>query len=50
MKISSDELINEVKNVIQWLREVERMVTNLGTVIEYENPIEYKHYFAYSFG
>ena len=48
MKISNSELLNEVENVIQRLREIESISANLGTAIEYENPIDHKCHSAYS--
>jgi len=37
-------LLNEVKNVIQRLREVENTAVNLGIEKEYENPVDYKYH------
>ena len=48
MKSSNSELMNEVESVIQRLREIESIAANLGTVIEYENPIDHKCHSAYS--
>ena len=48
MEISNSELMNEVESVIQRLREIESIAANLGTVIEYENPIDHKCHSAYS--
>ena len=48
MKSSNSELMNEVESVIQRLREIESISANLGTAIEYENPIDHKCHSAYS--
>ena len=48
MKISNTELMNEVENIIQRLKEMESIAANLGTAIEYENPIDHKCHSAYS--
>ena len=48
MKSSNSELMNEVENVIQRIREIESIAANLGTVIEYENPVDHKCHSAYS--
>lgn len=48
MKISNSELMNEVENVIQRIREIERIAANLGTSIEYENPVDHKCHSAYA--
>lgn len=48
MKLSNSELMNEVENVIQRLKEIESIAANLGTAIEYENPIDHKCHSAYS--
>lgn len=42
MKISNSELMNEVESVIQRLREIESIAANLGTTLEYENPVDHK--------
>ena len=48
MKLTNTELMNEVESVIQRLKEIESIAANLGTVIEYENPIDHKCHSAYS--
>ena len=48
MKSSNSELMNEVESVIQRLREIESIAANLGTAIEYENPVDHKCHSAYS--
>ena len=48
MKSSNSELMNEVESVIQRLREIESIAANLGTSIEYENPVDHKCHSAYS--
>lgn len=48
MKLSYSEFMNEVENVIQRLREIESISANLGTAIEYENPVDHKRHSAYS--
>ena len=48
MQISNSEFMNEVESVIQRLREIESVAANLGTAIEYENPIDHKCHSAYS--
>lgn len=48
MKLSNNELMNEVESVIQRLREIESIAANLGTAIEYENPIDHKCHSAYA--
>jgi len=48
MKISNTELMNEVENIIQRLKEMESIAANLGTAIEYENPIDHKCHSAYA--
>ena len=48
MKSSNSELMNEVESVIQRLREIESISANLGTAIEYKNPIDHKCHSAYS--
>lgn len=42
------ELSNEVENVIQRVREIKSIAANLGTAIEYENPIDHKCHSAYA--
>ena len=48
MKISNSEFMNEVESVIQRLKEIESIAANLGTAIEYENPVDHKCYSAYA--
>lgn len=48
MEISNSEFMNEVEVAIQRLREIESIAANLGTAIEYENPIDHKCHSAYS--
>ena len=48
MKLSNSEFMNEVDNVIQRLKEIENIAANLGTAIEYENPIDNRCHSAYS--
>ena len=48
MKLSNSELMNDVENAIQRLKEIESIAANLGTAIEYENPIDHKCHSAYS--
>lgn len=48
MRISNSDLINIVENTTQRLREIESIASNLGTTIEYENPIDHKCHSAYS--
>ena len=48
MKQSNSEFMNELENVIQRLKEIESKAANLGTAIEYENPIDHKCHSAYS--
>lgn len=44
----NSELMNKVEEIIQRVREIESIASNLGTVIEYENPIDHKCHAAYS--
>lgn len=48
MKISNSDLINIIESTTQRLREIESIASNLGTTIEYENPIDHKCHSAYS--
>lgn len=48
MKISDSELMNVVESITQRLKEIESIASNLGTAIEYENPIDHKCHSAYS--
>lgn len=48
MKISNSDLINIIESTTQRLREIESIASNLGTTIEYENPIDQKCHSAYS--
>ena len=48
MKKSNSELMNIIETTIQRLREIEIVASNLGTAIEYENPIDHKCHSAYS--
>lgn len=48
MKLSNNELMNEVEVVIQRLKQIESIAANIVTDIEYENPIDYKCHSAYA--
>lgn len=48
MKLSNSELMNDVENAIQRLKEIESISANLGTAIEYENPIDHKCHSVYA--
>lgn len=48
MKYECSDHINLFEDIIQRLREIESISANLGTVIEYENPIDHKCHSAYA--
>ena len=48
MKYECSDHINLFEDIIQRLREIESISANLGTAIEYENPIDHKCHSAYS--
>jgi len=48
MKYECSDHINLFEDIIQRLREIESIAANLGTAIEYENPIDHKCHSAYS--
>lgn len=48
MKTEISELINIIEGTTQRLKEIESIASNLGTTIEYENPIDQKCHSAYS--
>ena len=48
MKYECSDHINLFEDIIQRLREIESISANLGTAIEYENPIDHKCHSAYA--
>ena len=48
MKYECSDHINLFEDIIQRLREIESIAANLGTAIEYENPIDHKCHSAYA--
>ena len=48
MKYECSDHINLFEDIIQRLKEMESIAANLGTAIEYENPIDHKCHSAYA--